>query len=195
MHFSRWNGSRQNHSVDYVPLRDPPGWDKGPFPDHSSAFHYRKLGKRIPHVDRPERGGVSRQHDQQADDPAVRDVLQGLPGSVRSLLCNNFPVVMKTWLYIIHASVLVEVIFTSDDVFFKPFLHIRIFNICLLSKFGEGDCSRMDVVSARWVILRLNGGDADTHVEMKVYTDGGSWVLNLKSRENKNTADEALCYL
>lgn len=71
-------------------------------------------------------------------------------------------------------------------------LHMSIFNKCLLGKFS-GSVLQQDVcvVSLCWVILQLNSSDADTLVEIKVHTDGYSWVLNLKSREKENK----LCYL
>lgn len=94
LHFSRWNGPWQNHSIHNIPVWNPADWYKGPFPDHSSTFHHNKLGEGIPHLDWPECCGVPREHDQQADDSAVWDVLQGLPGIVMSLVCNNSP---KTW--------------------------------------------------------------------------------------------------
>lgn len=42
--------------------------------------------------------------------------------------------------------------------------------------------------------MQLNSSDAGTLVEIKVYTDGCSWVLNLKSREKKIRLI-MLCYL
>lgn len=73
-------------------------------------------------------------------------------------------------------------------------LQMSIFNKCLLGKFSGSVCSKMCVVSRCWVILQLNSSDAGTLVEIKVYTDGCSWVLNLKSREKKIRLI-MLCYL
>lgn len=146
LHFSRWNGPWQNHSVHYISVWNPPDWYKRPFPDHSSTFHYNKLGEGIPHVDWPERCGVPRKYDQQADDPAVWDVLQGLPGIVMSRVCSNSP---QTWLrwqqwqgHLTLSVVFIVVKVTSRS----RMLHVSIFSKCLLGKFSGSVCSKMYVL-------------------------------------------------
>jgi len=51
---------------------------------------------------------------------------------------------------------------------FLSFLYIRMFNICLLSKFCASGSSKMYAVSVCWVSVKLNSSEADTHGEIEV---------------------------